>query len=126
MMPPSPLTQRERDALQEQLVDALLDHAAASTQRHSEILARLDRIDADHTRGRDILTRLDLSAWGLLTSLVTRATETTVGTVALLTLIAVLCLIAAAVSLGADHVLEIVAGRVSLGTPATPATPETP
>ena len=116
MPPRDGLTQRERDALHEQTVDALLDHETESSRRHTDLTSRLDRQEAQQSRIIEALARLDTSAWGLLTRLVERATATAAGTVALLSLIAVLALIGAAVYLGSEQVLGIVAGRVSLGT----------
>jgi hypothetical protein len=126
MAPTSALTQRERDSLQEQGVEALLDHEGESAKRHSDLTARLDKIEATQQRILDALNLLNTSPWGLLLRLVDRATASTIGTVALLSLIAISMLIAASVYLGADHVLEIVAGRVSLGTPSPDPAPEAP
>ena len=125
-----PLTARERDGLLEDMAGAIVAHEAESSKRHSDLTGRMERHEAQQTRIIEALARLDTSAWGLLTRLVERATATAAGTVALLSLIAVLALIAAAVYLGSEQVLSIVAGRVSL-TPQsdpqgiTPA-PETP
>ena len=128
MAPRENLTQRERDALHEQTVDALLDHEQESSRRHADLTSRLDRLDAQQSRIIEALTRMDSSAWGLLTRLVERATATAAGTVALLSLIAVLAVIGAAVYLGSEQVLSIVAGRVTLTQSdpgAHPPSPET-
>jgi Flp pilus assembly protein TadB len=113
------------------MAGAIVAHEAESAKRHADLTGRMERHEAQQTRIIEALARLDTSAWGLLTRLVERATATAAGTVALLSLIAVLALIAAAVYLGSEQVLGIVAGRVSL-TPQqsdpqgiTPA-PETP
>jgi Flp pilus assembly protein TadB len=125
-----PLTARERDGLLEDMAGAIVAHEAESGKRHSDLTARMERHEAQQTRIIEALARLDTSAWGLLTRLVERATGTAAGTVALLSLIAVLALIAAAVYLGSEQVLSIVAGRVSLSPQSDPQgitpAPETP
>jgi hypothetical protein len=124
MAPTSSLTQRERDNLHEQTVEALLDHEAESSRRQEGLTTRLDRIEATQQRILDALNLGNTSIWGVILRLIDRATASTIGTVALLSLIAVALLIGASVYLGADHVLAIVAGRVSLGAPLPPT--ETP
>jgi len=126
MAPPAGLTQRERDSLQEQGVEALLDHEGESARRQIDLIARLDKIEATQQRILDALTLLNTSLWGLLLRLVDRATASTIGTVALLSLIGILFLIGGAVSLGSEQVLSIVAGRVSLGTTPPDPAPEAP
>ena len=125
-----PLTARERDGLLEDMAGAIVAHEAESSKRHSDLTGRMERHEAQQTRIIEALARLDTSAWGLLTRLVERATATAAGTVALLSLIAVLALIAAAVYLGSEQVLGIVAGRVSLSPQSDPQgitpAPETP
>ena len=125
-----PLTARERDGLLEDMAGAIVAHEAESSKRHSDLTGRMERHEAQQTRIIEALARLDTSAWGLLTRLVERATGTAAGTVALLSLIAVLALIAAAVYLGSEQVLGIVAGRVSLSPQSDPRgitpAPETP
>jgi len=117
MAPTATLTQRERDNLHEQTVEALLDHEAESSRRQEGLTTRLDRIEATQQRILDALNLGNTSIWGAAIRIIDRATASTIGTVALLSLIAVALLIAASVYLGADHVLAIVAGRVSLGAP---------
>lgn len=125
-----PLTARERDGLLEDMAGAIVAHEAESSKRHSDLTGRMERHEAQQTRIIEALARLDTSAWGLLTRLVERATATAAGTVALLSLIAVLALIAAAVYLGSEQVLGIVAGRVSMSPQSDPQgitpAPETP
>jgi len=117
MAPTATLTQRERDNLHEQTVEALLDHEAESARRQEGLTTRLDRIEATQQRILDALNLGNTSIWGAAIRIIDRATASTIGTVALLSLIAVALLIAASVYLGADHVLTIIAGRVSLGAP---------
>lgn len=117
MAPTSSLTQRERDNLHEQTVEALLEHEAESAKRQSDLTSRLDRIEATQQRILDALNLLNTSVWGAAIRIIDRATTSTTGTVALLTLIAISLLIGASVYLGSDRVLEIIAGRVSLGAP---------
>ena len=50
MAPTSSLTQRERDNLHEQTVEALLEHEAESSKRQSDLTSRLDRIEATQQR----------------------------------------------------------------------------
>ena len=125
-----PLTARERDGLLEDMAGAIVGHEGESAKRHADLTGRMDRHEAQQTRIIEALARLDTSAWGLLTRLVERATATAAGTVALLSLIAVLALIAAAVYLGSEQVLGIVAGRVSMSPQSDPQgitpAPETP
>ena len=125
-----PLTAREWDGLLEDMAGAIVGHEAESAKRHTDLTGRMERHEAQQTRIIEALARLDTSAWGLLTRLVERATATAAGTVALLSLIAVLALIAAAVYLGSEQVLGIVAGRVSMSPQSDPQgippAPETP
>jgi len=124
MAPTSSLTQRERDNLHEQTVAALLEHEAESSKRQSDLTSRLDRIEATQQRILDALSLLNTSVWGAAIRIIDRATTSTTGTVALLTLIAISLLIGASVYLGSDRVLEIIAGRVSLGAPLPAPAPD--
>ena len=106
------MTQAERDRLLERLADGMLDHSDASVGNHADLRIKLGEIQ---TAIGQIRTCQEATIWALISRLIERSTATIPGTVALLGLIAILALTAAAVVLGDDKVLSILAGQVRIG-----------
>lgn len=104
------MTQKERDAVIERLVDQTIEHAETSAFQHGEIKERLARLETESRLSRE-------SSWsGSVKYLISESTKTTVGTVALLVLFSILIVAGSAVALGSDKVLEILATRLSFPT----------
>ena len=106
------MTPAERDRLLERLADGMLDHSDASVGNHADLRIKLGEIQ---TAIGQIRTCQEATIWALISRLIERSTATIPGTVALLGLIAILALTAAAVVLGDDKVLSILAGQVRIG-----------
>ena len=106
------MTPAERDRLLERLADGMLDHSDASVGNHADLRIKLGEIQ---TAIGQIRTCQEATIWALISRLIERSTATIPGTIALLGLIAILALTAAAVVLGDDKVLSILAGQVRIG-----------
>ena len=106
------MTPAERDKLLERLVDAQIDHAEASAQQHADTRVKIAEIQAALGQIREA-QRLTWVA--TFDRFLMRCTQTTLSTVALFSLIAVLAITVAAVALGSDNVLSILAGNVRIG-----------
>lgn len=118
------MTPNERDKLLERLVEAQVDHAETSAQQHLDTRVKLAEMQAALSQIREA----QAATWGAAAHrLIERSTATHLGTVALLALIAILALTLAAVALGSDQVLSILAGNVRLSAASdTLPAPETP
>ena len=120
------MTPNERDKLLERLAEAMVDHAETSAQQHADLRVKVAEMQA--TLGQ--IREAQRETWGAaVTLLIRQSTATPFGTVALLALIAILALTLAAVALGSDQVLSILAGnvRISAASDTLPAPlPETP
>lgn len=118
------MTLAERDKLLERLADAMIDHAEMSATQHADLRVKIAEIQGK----LDQIQRAQEATWGTAVHrLIERSTATIPGTVALLGLIAILALTAAAVVLGDDKVLSILAGQVRIGAvDATSPTVEEP
>lgn len=118
------MTPAERDKLLERLAEAMVDHAETSAQQHAD--NRVKQAEMQATLGQ--IREAQKETWGAaLHRLIERSTATHLGTVALLALIAILALTLAAVALGSDQVLSILAGNVRLSAASdTLPAPETP
>ena len=120
------MTPNERDKLLERLAEAMVDHAETSAQQHADNRVKQAEMQAMLGQIREAQKE---TLGAALHRLIERSTATPFGTVALLALIAILALTLAAVALGSDQVLSILAGNVRIS--ATPDTlpapaPETP
>ncbi|NDD98054.1 MAG: hypothetical protein EBZ93_11245 [Actinobacteria bacterium] len=118
------MTPNERDKLLERLAEAMVDHAETSAQQHADLRVKVAEMQATLGQIREA-QRETLGA--AVTLLIRQSTATPFGTVALLALIAILALTLAAVALGSDQVLSILAGNVRLSAASdTLPAPETP
>lgn len=110
------MTQAERDRLLERLAVGMVEHSEASVENHADLQIRLNEIQTAINH----IQRAQEATWGAAVHrLIERSTATIPGTVALLALIAILALTAAAVVLGDDKVLSILAGQVRIGLSET-------
>lgn len=109
------MTQKERDALLERLAEASVEQGENSATQHGEIKERMAKMETELRLQRE-------GSWiWLVHHLISEATKTTVGTVALIVLFSIFTLTVSAVALGSDKVLEILASKISIPITQPPA-----